>query len=95
MQPHNEFRFHPQVVQIGCYWGEGGHTELYLLQGDTLAIVDTGVHDSPTKYLAPALATYGLTLGDVELDLEHPRPPRPHRRERRTGGRVRGTGLDP
>jgi hypothetical protein len=69
VQPHNEFRFHPQVVQIGCYWGEGGHTELYLLQGDTLAIVDTGVHDSPTKYLAPALATYGLTLGDVDLIL--------------------------
>ena len=23
MQPHNEFRFHPQVVQIGCYWGQG------------------------------------------------------------------------
>jgi glyoxylase-like metal-dependent hydrolase (beta-lactamase superfamily II) len=69
VQPHNEFRFHPQVVQIGCYWGEGGHTELYLLQGDTVAIVDTGVHDSPSTYLAPALATYGLTLGDVELIL--------------------------
>jgi glyoxylase-like metal-dependent hydrolase (beta-lactamase superfamily II) len=69
VQPHNEFRLHPQVVQIGCYWGEGGHTELYLLQGDTLAIVDTGVYDTPTEYLAPALETYGLTLGDVDLIL--------------------------
>ena len=69
MQPHNEFRFHRQVVQIGCYWGGGGHTELYLLEGDTLAIVDTGVGDTPDSYIAPALETYGLTLGDVDLIL--------------------------
>ncbi len=69
MQPHTEFRFHPQVVQIGCYWGEGGHTELYLLEGDTLAIVDTGVRDTPTKYIGPALEPYGLTVGDVDLIL--------------------------
>jgi glyoxylase-like metal-dependent hydrolase (beta-lactamase superfamily II) len=69
MQPHNEFRFHPQVVQIGCYWGEGGHTELYLLEGDTLAIVDTGVSDTPTRYIGPALEACGLTLGDVDLIL--------------------------
>jgi glyoxylase-like metal-dependent hydrolase (beta-lactamase superfamily II) len=69
MQPHNEFRIHPQVVQIGCYWGTGGHTELYLLQGDSLAIVDTGVSDTPTKYIVPALETYGLWLADVDIIL--------------------------
>jgi glyoxylase-like metal-dependent hydrolase (beta-lactamase superfamily II) len=69
VQPHTEFRFHPKVVQIGCYWGDGGHTELYLLEGDTLAIVDTGVNDTPTKYIAPALESYGLTLGEVDLIL--------------------------
>lgn len=69
MQPHNEFRFHPQVVQIGCYWGKGGHTELYLLEGDTLAIVDTGVNDTPTTYIAPALESCGLRLDDVDLIL--------------------------
>lgn len=69
MQPHNEFRFHRQVVQIGCYWGDGGHTELYLLQGDALAIVDTGVRDTPASYIAPALETYGLSLSDVDLIL--------------------------
>ncbi len=69
MQPHNEFRFHPQVVQIGCYWGEGGHTELYLLQGDTLAIIDTGVHDTPARFIAPALQACGLRLEDVALIL--------------------------
>ena len=69
MQPHNEFRFHPQVVQIGCYWGDGGHTDLYLLEGDSLAIIDTGVADTPSKYIAPALETYGLTLADVDIIL--------------------------
>jgi glyoxylase-like metal-dependent hydrolase (beta-lactamase superfamily II) len=69
VQPHNEFRIHPQVVQIGCYWGEGGHTELYLLEGDTLAIIDTGVNGTPGKYIAPALEAYGRRLADVELIL--------------------------
>ena len=69
MQPHNEFRFHPRVVQIGCYWGIGGHTELYLLEGDTLAIIDTGVNDTPTKYIAPALEACGRSLRDVEVIL--------------------------
>lgn len=69
MQPHTEFRFHRQVVQIGSYWGDGGHTELYLLEGDALAIVDTGVSDTPTGYVAPALERLGLTLRDVDLIL--------------------------
>ena len=69
MQPHNECRIHQQVVQIGCYWGVGGHTELYLLQGDTLAIVDTGVFDTPEQYIVPALEIYGLKLSDVDLIL--------------------------
>ncbi len=69
MQPHNEFRFHPQVIQIGCYWHGEGHTELYLLEGDTLAIIDTGVSDTPSKYIAPALEAYGRTLADVDIIL--------------------------
>jgi len=69
VQPHNEFRIHPRVVQIGCYWGSGGHTELYLIEGDTLAIIDTGVNDTPTKYLAPALEACGRSLRNVEVIL--------------------------
>jgi glyoxylase-like metal-dependent hydrolase (beta-lactamase superfamily II) len=42
---------------------------LYLLEGDTLAIIDTGVHDTPTKYIAPALEAHGRTLGDIDLIL--------------------------
>ncbi len=67
MQPHNEFRIHPQVVQIGCYWGEGGHTELYLLEGDGLAIIDAGVTGTPAAYIAPALEAYGRKLEDLDL----------------------------
>jgi glyoxylase-like metal-dependent hydrolase (beta-lactamase superfamily II) len=69
VQPHNEFRFHPHVVQIGCYWGDGAHTELYLLEGDTLAIVDTGVRDTPSRYIGPALESCGHRFSDVELIL--------------------------
>ena len=43
---HTDFKFHPQVTQVGCYWGSGGHTELYLLEGERLAVVDTGVDAS-------------------------------------------------
>jgi glyoxylase-like metal-dependent hydrolase (beta-lactamase superfamily II) len=69
MQPHNEFRINAQAVQIGCYWGDGGHTDLYLLEGDTLAIIDTGVSDTPSKYIAPALEPYGRTLADIDIIL--------------------------
>ena len=34
---HTDFKFHPQITQIGCYWGGVGHTELYLLEGERLA----------------------------------------------------------
>ncbi len=69
MRPHTHFRFHPRVVQIGCYWGNGGHTELYLVEGDTLALIDTGVSDTPTQYIGPALEACGRTLADVDLIL--------------------------
>ena len=64
---HTDFKFHPQITQVGCYWGNGGHTELYLLEGERLAVVDTGVADTPDKYLVPALAAIGQTLADVEV----------------------------
>ncbi len=83
MQPHNEFRFHPRVMQIGAYWGEGGHTELYLLEGDTLAIIDTGVMDTPSKYITPALEAHGRQLRDVDLVLNT------HGHHDHTGGNAR------
>jgi glyoxylase-like metal-dependent hydrolase (beta-lactamase superfamily II) len=56
-----------QILQIGCYWGGGGHTELYLLEGDRLALVDTGVADTPAAYVEPALNAIGRQLADVEI----------------------------
>jgi len=67
MAVHTDFKFHPQVTQIGCYWGAGGHTELYLLEGDQLAIVDTGCNDTPREYIAPALEGMGRSLKDVAV----------------------------
>jgi len=64
---HTDFKFHPQVTQVGCYWGNGGHNELYLLEGERLAIVDTGVSDTPEHFLAPALAAIGRTLADIDV----------------------------
>jgi glyoxylase-like metal-dependent hydrolase (beta-lactamase superfamily II) len=64
---HTDFKFHPQITQVGCYWGQGGHTELYLLEGERLAVVDTGVSDTPEHYLVPALAAMGRTLADVDV----------------------------
>src|SRR5437773_1719809 len=48
---HTDFKFHRRMTQIGCYWGAGGHTELYLLEGDRLALIDTGVADTPGLYV--------------------------------------------
>jgi len=64
---HTDFKFHPRITQIGCYWGNGGHTELYLLEGDRLTIIDTGVYDTPERYLVPALNAIGRELADLDL----------------------------
>jgi glyoxylase-like metal-dependent hydrolase (beta-lactamase superfamily II) len=75
MQPHPDpsrpaqewQRVCDQILQIGCYWGNGGHTELYLLEGDRLALVDTGVADTPRAYVEPALNAIDRSLADVEV----------------------------
>ncbi|MHB1006605.1 MAG: MBL fold metallo-hydrolase [Chloroflexota bacterium] len=67
MEIHTDFKFHPQVTQIGCYWGKGGHTELYLLEGERLVIIDTGALDTPERFIAPALKSVGLGLKDIEI----------------------------
>lgn len=69
MPAHTDFKFHPRVTQIGYYWGEDGHAEVYLLEGERLALIDTGTAGTPEKYLAPALETAGYRLSDVALIL--------------------------
>ncbi len=62
-------RLHPQVLQIGTDWGDGGHTKLYFLEGEKKAIIDTGVHTSPQQDIAPYLAMYGYKLSDIDIIL--------------------------
>ena len=65
MGVHTDFKFHASVAQIGVYWEGGGHTELYLLEGERLVLIDTGCKDSPTEYIAPALQAVGRDLSDI------------------------------
>ena len=62
-------KLHPQVTQIGSDWAGGGHTELYLLQGDVLAIIDTGTQESPQNAIIPAMQSMGLELKDIDIIL--------------------------
>ena len=66
---HTDFKFHAQVTQIGAYYEPRGHVELYLLEGERLALIDNGCADSPEKFIAPALQQRGLELRDVQLIL--------------------------
>jgi glyoxylase-like metal-dependent hydrolase (beta-lactamase superfamily II) len=47
----------------------GGNVFLYLLRGERIALVDTGVEHTPTEVLQPALAEIGLALSDIDLIL--------------------------
>jgi glyoxylase-like metal-dependent hydrolase (beta-lactamase superfamily II) len=47
----------------------GGNVFLYLLKGDRIALVDTGVEHTPGEVLRPALAEMGLALADIYLIL--------------------------
>lgn len=64
---HTDFKLHRRITQIGCYWGDGGHTELYLIEADRLVLIDTGVASTPQHYVEPALREIGRTLCDVEV----------------------------
>ena len=47
----------------------GGNVFLYLLKGDRIALVDTGVEHTPGEVIQPALAEMGLALADIDLIL--------------------------
>jgi glyoxylase-like metal-dependent hydrolase (beta-lactamase superfamily II) len=47
----------------------GGNVFLYLLKGDRIAVVDTGVEHTPSEVLQPALAGMGLALSDIDVIL--------------------------
>ncbi|MGI5835908.1 MAG: MBL fold metallo-hydrolase [Chloroflexota bacterium] len=62
-------RVHDKIYRIMAPFGEGGTVFLYLLKGDSVALVDTGVAKAPQQYLTSALAQLGMSLSDVDLIL--------------------------
>lgn len=57
------------IYSIMAPFHGGGNVFLYLLKGDRIAVVDTGVEHTPSDVLQPALAEMGLALSDVDLIL--------------------------
>ena len=62
-------RVHDRVHRLLTPFEGGGLVNLYLVRGEKTAVVDSGVLGTPTTYLAPALESLGLRLGDVDFVL--------------------------
>lgn len=62
-------RIHDRIHRITTPYGEGGVVFLYLLKGDSVALVDAGAAHSPGEVLQPALAEMGMSLSDVDVIL--------------------------
>jgi hydroxyacylglutathione hydrolase len=60
-------RLHDRVYRLPTPFEGGGLVNLYVIRGEKIAVVDSGVLGTPTTYLAPALESVGLKLGDVDL----------------------------
>jgi glyoxylase-like metal-dependent hydrolase (beta-lactamase superfamily II) len=63
-----------EAIQNGLYrittpFDTTGTMFVYVLKGERAALIDTGVADSPTQVIQPALAEIGMTLREVELVL--------------------------
>lgn len=58
---------HDRIWRVPSLFEGGTITNVYVVRGAITAVVDTGVLGTPTNDVTPALATLGLTLGDVDL----------------------------
>ena len=58
---------HDRVYRVPSVFGGGNVTNVYVVRGAKTAIIDSGVLGTPTRDVAPALASLGLALGDVDL----------------------------
>jgi len=58
---------HDRVYRVPSVFGGGNVTNVYIVRGAQTAVIDTGVLGTPTRDVTPALASLGLTLGDVDL----------------------------
>ncbi|MHB8993259.1 MAG: MBL fold metallo-hydrolase, partial [Chloroflexota bacterium] len=62
-------RVNAAIHRITTPYDKTGTVFLYLVKGNRIALVDTGVSDSPQEVLEPALAEIGLDLSDVDVIL--------------------------
>ena len=58
-------KIHPQVYRIPADFGLA-EVQLYLLLGDQLALVDTGIQSTVGDYIVPALSSLNLKLEDLD-----------------------------
>jgi glyoxylase-like metal-dependent hydrolase (beta-lactamase superfamily II) len=58
---------HERVWRVPSPYEGGTVTQVYIVRGAVTALVDTGVFGTPTRDVAPALATLGLSLSDVDM----------------------------
>jgi glyoxylase-like metal-dependent hydrolase (beta-lactamase superfamily II) len=59
---------HDRIYRVPSLFEGGTITNVYVVRGASQnAVIDTGVLGTPTNDVAPALASLGLTLGDVDL----------------------------
>ena len=62
-------RVHDRVYRLPVPFEGGGLTNMYLVRGSKTAVIDTAVLGAPTNFLAPALESIGLGLGEVDYVL--------------------------
>ncbi len=58
----------PRITEISTGFPHG-RIFLYLIRGDRNTLVDTGMHVTPERDIAPVLASFGLSLSDIHLIL--------------------------
>src|ERR1051325_9642328 len=60
-----------QVARIPVFFGENGNglVNVYLVRGEKIGLIDTGVAGSPERWIAPALTQIGLGLEDIDFIL--------------------------
>lgn len=67
MAKHPFEQVHDRVWRVPSEFEGGTVTNVYIVRGAKTALVDTGVFGTPTNDVTPALASLGLSLGDVDL----------------------------
>ncbi|MBL7175839.1 MAG: MBL fold metallo-hydrolase [Desulfobacteraceae bacterium] len=59
-------KIHPRVFRIPASF-TNIEVNLYLIQGERLALIDTGVSNSVERFIKPALNNLGFDLKDLDL----------------------------